>query len=60
MRDEGQQGFAQLMATLPTLGSQQATIVTGSSLTKLQLLRIARENAPKGMIQFEDKPENPE
>lgn len=52
MRDEGQEGFGNLMGALPALEVSRVTILVSSPLTRLQLLRIAREKAPKDLVQF--------
>jgi hypothetical protein len=52
MRDEGQEGFGSLMAALSVLDVSRATVVTSSPLTRLQLLRIAREKAAKDLVRF--------
>src|SRR5262245_13086510 len=44
MREEGQKSFGSLIRALPTLGVSQASVVTASQLTKLQLVRLAAEN----------------
>jgi hypothetical protein len=44
MRDEGQKAFGSVLAALPRLGITNATVSTGSQLTKLQLLRISGEH----------------
>lgn len=45
MREEGQKSFASLVRALPSLAVTRATVVTSSQLTKLQLVRLAAENA---------------
>ena len=45
MREEGQKSFGSLVRALPTLGVTRASVVTSSQLTKLQLVRLATENA---------------
>ena len=52
MRDEGQEGFARIMAALGELPLEEVVVTTSSQLTKLQLLRIARERAPKDIVRF--------
>ncbi len=52
MRDEGQEGFGQIMGALADLPKLTVLVTTSSPLTKLQLLRIARERAPSGAVQF--------
>ncbi|HEU5073410.1 MAG TPA: hypothetical protein VFU02_04545 [Polyangiaceae bacterium] len=58
MRDEGQQGVSALMAALPKLGIERATLITSSQLTKLQLLRIVRETAAKDRVDFVERAED--
>ncbi len=58
MRDEGQQGVSAVMAALPRLGIEQATVITSSHLTKLQLLRIVRESAAKDRVEFIERAED--
>ena len=50
MRDEGQDGLAQVIAALPALGIEAATIATLSQLTKLQVLRIVKANDKAGRV----------
>jgi hypothetical protein len=45
MREEGQKSFGSLVRALPTLGVTRLSVVTSSQLTKLQLVRLATENA---------------
>jgi hypothetical protein len=52
MREEGQQAFASLFSMLKLVGVAEASVRTESHLTKLQLLRIARESGPKDSVQF--------
>lgn len=58
MRDEGQQGVSALMAALPRLGIERATVITSSPLTKLQLLRIVRESVAKDRVDFIQRAED--
>lgn len=58
MRDEGQKGVGALMQALPRLGIGTVTVVTSSQLTKLQLLRLARETGMKDRIEFVDRAED--
>jgi hypothetical protein len=50
MREEGQKSFASLIRALPSLGVTRTHIVTTSSLTKLQLVRIATETGTSAHI----------
>lgn len=52
LRDEGQEAVGALFASLTALGVRRASVSTGSHLTKLQLLRIAKEHAPKNVVEF--------
>jgi hypothetical protein len=52
MRDEGQEGFAQIMSAISEMSLSEVVITTSSHITKLQLLRLAREKAPKGVVRF--------
>ena len=52
MRDEGQHGLAEVIASLPRLGIETAKISTASQLTKLQLLRIVKSNDRTGRVRF--------
>jgi hypothetical protein len=58
MREEGQQGVSAVMAALPRLGIERATVITSSQLTKLQLLRIVRETAAKDRVEFIERAED--
>ena len=58
MRDEGQQGVSALMAALPRVGIERATVITSSQLTKLQLFRIVRESVAKDRVDFVERSEN--
>jgi hypothetical protein len=58
MRDEGQQGVSAVVAALPRLGIERATVITSSPLTKLQLLRIVRESQAKDRVDFIESPED--
>ncbi len=48
MRDEGQESFGVLVASLRRKGGPHLTISTNSHLTKLQLLRIVAERGAGG------------
>jgi hypothetical protein len=52
MRDQGQAAFGRVMARLSSLGVAGASVVTVSQVTKLQLLRLVREHAAPGLVQF--------
>jgi hypothetical protein len=54
MRDEGQHSFGTLMTALARLDVTSTTIVTGSHLTRLQLIRLAAKHgaAVKDTIRF--------
>jgi len=51
-RPDGQQALGSMLAGLPALGIRQATITTTNTLTKFQLLRIARERNVLALVQF--------
>ena len=51
-REQGQAAFGALMAALPRLGILHASVRTDSPLTRLQLLRLAKEYAVTNLIQF--------
>jgi hypothetical protein len=51
LREEGEQAWATVLATLPSVRIE-AIVVQTNSLTKLQLLRLARLSAPKSLVQF--------
>jgi hypothetical protein len=51
LREEGENAWAMAMGALPGVGIE-AVVVKTNSLTKLQLLRIARHSASKDMVQF--------
>jgi hypothetical protein len=52
MREEGQRSFATLMKSLPSLGISRASVLTTSHLTKLQLVRLATENAAGAGVEW--------
>jgi hypothetical protein len=52
MRDEGQGAFGRVMGRLVLLGVSRASVLTVSQVTKLQLLRLVREHAAPGLVQF--------
>lgn len=51
LREEGENAWAIVMGALPGIGIE-AVVVKTNSLTKLQLLRIARHSASKDLVQF--------
>lgn len=52
LRDEGQAGFAQVLSILRSSAPPQVSVLTSSPLTKLQLLRIVKENGGGDWIAF--------
>jgi hypothetical protein len=52
MRDEGQRAFASTFTMLKMVGITHTSVLTSSHLTKLQLLRIAKDSGPKEGVQF--------
>lgn len=52
MPEEGQRAFANTVATLKDSKIARVSVITASQLTKLQLLRLAREAAPKEKVHF--------
>jgi hypothetical protein len=57
-REVGQQAFAMLMGALGRLGITRVEATTDSSLTRLQLLRIAQENGARKVFHIvETKPQ---
>jgi hypothetical protein len=52
LREEGQRSFGDLVSRLRELGVGRTTVTTASHLTKLQLLRLVAENAPKDSVEF--------
>ena len=52
MRDEGQKSFGTLMGAIRGLGIEEASVVTGSELTKLQLLRLVAESGARERTRF--------
>ena len=52
LREEGQRAFGGLVGCLRELGVSRTTVTTASHLTKLQLLRLVAEYAPKEPIEF--------
>jgi hypothetical protein len=54
MREEGQAAWSKVMSELSKIGAvAKISVTTASQLTKLQLLRIAREAAGKNMDKLE-------
>ena len=51
-REEGQAAFAEVMGALPKLALARTSIRGANALTKLQLLRIAKEHAVRELVQF--------
>jgi hypothetical protein len=51
LREEGENAWAMALGALPAVGIE-AVLVKTNSLTKLQLLRIARHSASKDLVQF--------
>jgi hypothetical protein len=52
MADEGQRAFTNTVAALKDSKIGRVSVITASQLTKLQLLRLAREAAPKEKVHF--------
>lgn len=52
LRDEGQQGFSQVLSALRMTTPLQVSVMTSSPLTKLQLLRIVKETGCGGWVEF--------
>jgi len=52
LREEGQRAFGGLVGCLRELGVSRTTVTTASHLTKLQLLRLVAEHAPKDSVEF--------
>lgn len=52
LREEGQRAFGGLVGCLRELGISRTTVMTTSHLTKLQLLRLVAEHAPKDSVEF--------
>jgi hypothetical protein len=51
LREEGESAWAMALGALPSAGIEVIVVKT-NSLTKLQLLRIARHSASKDLVQF--------
>jgi hypothetical protein len=51
MREEGQISFGALLEALGSLGIQRTVIATGSSMTKLQLLRLVMARAKQSNVE---------
>lgn len=51
-RDEGQTAFGELMIALRTLGLSGVVVVVSSTITKMQLLRIAKERGVRDWSYF--------
>jgi hypothetical protein len=52
MREEGQDSFGRVVKTLSSRGISRVTVATTSQLVRLQLIRLANANAPKGFVEF--------
>jgi hypothetical protein len=52
LREEGEEAWLDILTKVPNEGIE-AIVVTTNSLTKLQLLRIARQSASKNIVQFQ-------
>lgn len=52
LRDEGQDGFRQVLIALRTMTHPSALIITSSPLTRLQLLRIVKESGCSDLVEF--------
>ncbi len=50
-RDPGQAALAALMTWLLRIGVRRASLTTDSALTRLQILRIAKERSATGLFQ---------
>jgi hypothetical protein len=59
LREEGQRSFGALLSCLRELGVGRTTVTTASHLTRLQLLRLAAEHAPKDSVEFTSVDSNP-
>ncbi len=53
LRDEGQDGFRQVLEALRTIISPEVSVMTSSPLTRLQLLRIVKESGCGEFVEFE-------
>lgn len=53
-REAGEHALGVMMAALPGLGIARATVTTDSPLTRLQLLRIAKEREVKNLFEFKN------
>ncbi len=52
MRDEGQRSFESLMASVTGLGVKETSILVGSELTRLQLLRLVAGSGAREHTRF--------
>jgi hypothetical protein len=52
LRDEGQRAFGAAVEALKRLGNTELSVVTTSHLTKLQLMRLAKEAGALDSTQF--------
>lgn len=52
LRDEGQEGFSQVLVALRSASPPEVSVLTSSPLTKLQLLRIVKESGCSGWVEF--------
>jgi hypothetical protein len=55
-KEVGQTAIASMLDTLTRAGVTRVSILIASPLTKLQLVRIANERAPRGMVEFVQPP----
>jgi hypothetical protein len=51
-REEGQRAIGSVLAMLSTLGIARAHLITDSSLTKLQLMRITKECGARDQLEL--------
>jgi hypothetical protein len=54
MREEGQLAWSMLVAELSRLGVAETTVATASHLTKMQLLRLAKQSSGRMSLQWID------
>jgi hypothetical protein len=52
LRDEGQEGFSQVLSALRAPTPPQVRVITSSPIIKLQLLRIVKESGCGAWVEF--------
>jgi hypothetical protein len=53
LRDQGQEGFLQVLGAIRAMSQPRVSVLTSSPLTKLQLLRIVKESGNSEWVDLE-------